>query len=96
MGKDIDKTRKHVFISGRVQGVGFRAFTRRLAHQYGIKGWVRNLHDGKVEAVLSGKKKNVVEMLKKLQKGPSLSRVDNVEERNEQFENQFSGFSIRY
>ena len=56
------KTRAHVVVNGRVQGVFFRAATKREAESLGVKGWVRNLPDGKVEAVFEGEE-DVVKML---------------------------------
>jgi len=50
----VEKVQKHIFISGRVQGVGFRAFIRREAAVLNIKGWAKNLVDGRVEVVIQG------------------------------------------
>ncbi|MHB8917449.1 MAG: acylphosphatase [Desulfocucumaceae bacterium] len=55
--------RKHLYISGRVQGVCFRAYTREVAESLGIRGWVRNLPDGRVEAVIQGDHSAVEKML---------------------------------
>ncbi len=68
----------HLVISGRVQGVGYRAFTARLAKQLGVDGWVRNRHDGNVEVVISGPEQIVDKMVGELYKGPLASRVDNI------------------
>jgi len=67
---------KHYLISGRVQGVGFRAFTARQARELDLKGWVRNLNDGRVEAVAMGPEEVLVEFEKRLRKGPASGRVD--------------------
>ncbi len=91
-----DKIRKHIFISGRVQGVGFRAFTRQNAQQLGVNGWVKNLYDGRVEAVLEGDKSTVKQLESKLKKGPRFANVDNIEVQNESYEGDFSSFSIKY
>jgi len=90
-----DKVQKHIYISGRVQGVGFRAFTRSQAADLDIKGWVKNLHDGRVEAVIAGKKNKVSQMLKKLKKGPSFARVDDFEVETQAIDN-FNNFEIRF
>lgn len=71
---------KHLIISGRVQGVGFRYFTYRNANDLNLKGWVQNLKDGTVEAVLSGSPENVDKMVDKLREGPPSARVQNIEE----------------
>ena len=60
----------HVRVSGRVQGVFYRAFTRDRALALGVKGWVRNIPGGGVEAVLEGERKSVGEMLKAMKSGP--------------------------
>ena len=72
-------TRSHVFISGRVQGVGYRFSTQRAATQLGLMGWVRNLPDGRVEAVFEGTQEQVDAMLKWCHQGPSGSIVETVE-----------------
>jgi acylphosphatase len=63
-------------ISGRVQGVGYRAWTARQATLRGLSGWVRNLDDGSVETVLSGVDDAVLEMIDRCWRGPTLARVD--------------------
>jgi acylphosphatase len=65
-------------IEGHVQGVCFRAWTRALASQLGLSGWVRNRHDGSVEAVFSGAPDAVAKMLENCRKGPDEARVDDV------------------
>ena len=90
------KTRIHVFISGRVQGVFFRSNTKRIADNLGIKGWVRNLPDGRVEVVAEGKKDRIDDLIKFLKKGPEAGIVDNVEIETKDFIGEFQGFSIRY
>lgn len=68
-----------VVISGRVQGVWYRAWTREQASARGLSGWVRNRKDGAVEAVFSGPEENVLSMLEAARTGPRLARVDNIE-----------------
>lgn len=68
----------HVSISGRVQGVGFRAWTHEQARQLDLSGWVRNRRDGTVEALLSGGEDSVSEMIIRLQSGPLSARVERV------------------
>lgn len=70
----------HILISGRVQGVGFRAWMRGEAQRLGLAGWVRNTQDGHVEAVLCGLSGDVKTMLESCQDGPRWARVDNVEQ----------------
>lgn len=68
----------HLFISGFVQGVGFRVFVKRKAKKMGITGWVRNLSDGRVEAVLQGEEEKLNELIKHIKKGSYFSEVKNV------------------
>ena len=74
-----EKVRVHVLIEGRVQGVFFRAATRDEARARGLGGWVRNLADGRVEAVFEGDKAVVENMLAWCRKGPPYAYVDHVE-----------------
>lgn len=67
-----------VRVSGKVQGVGFRAATVRQAHQLGLGGWVRNLDDGRVEALLQGEHAALDRMLSWLLQGPPAARVTDV------------------
>ncbi|MFW5736683.1 MAG: acylphosphatase [Halanaerobium sp.] len=90
-----EKVQKHIFISGRVQGVGFRAFTRSQAAVLDIKGWVKNLRDGRVEVIIQGKKQNVEKMIDHLKEGPSFARVDDFEVETEKVDN-FDSFEIRF
>ena len=68
----------HVIISGKVQGVWYRASTKQMADQIGITGWVRNTSEGNVEAMFEGEENLVNEMINWCNKGPSLAKVDNV------------------
>lgn len=69
----------HVFVTGRVQGVGFRWSTRREAERLGLSGWVRNLPDGRVEARVEGEPEALDAMLAWIERGPVGARVDGVE-----------------
>jgi acylphosphatase len=90
------KTRAHVFITGRVQGVFFRLDTKRIAEHHDVKGWIRNLPDGRVEAVFEGEKE-VVEMLVAFCKhGPPEAKVTNFELIWEPYTGTFSRFKVKY
>jgi acylphosphatase len=71
---------RHVTVRGRVQGVGYRAFVDHEARARGLEGWVRNLRDGSVETVLAGAEDVVAAMITACRRGPSLARVDAVQE----------------
>ena len=86
--------RVHVWISGRVQGVFFRMETQRKAKQIGVTGWVRNLGDGRVEAVIEGTGDQVDQMIAWCGNGPPLSRVMEVQRVEEDYSGDFKEFSI--
>ena len=69
------KALAHAFVSGRVQGVFFRSQTRHIADRYGVNGWVRNLPDGRVEAVFEGEKEAVEALIEFCKRGPSGASV---------------------
>lgn len=75
--------RKHYFISGKVQGVFFRGYTKKTADALGVKGWVRNLDDGRVEAEIFTDNSNAIKELESwFREGSPLSKVDKVEIRD--------------
>ncbi len=88
--------RIHVTISGRVQGVFFRARTREEAVRNDVRGWVRNLPDGRVEAVLEGRPEDVDRVVAWCRIGPSHAVVDRVEAVEEPYTGAFRSFEIRY
>lgn len=90
------KSRVHVVISGRVQGVLFRASTRDKAQQLGLTGWVKNTSEGNVEAVFEGEEKLINEMLEWCHHGPPSAEVENVEVKKQKLIDDFNEFSIRY
>ena len=85
----------HVFISGTVQGVGFRYFVRSNAKKLGITGWVRNVEDGGVEAVFQGDKVIIEEMMALCKQGPVLSAVKQIGCEWEEQEESLQDFTIR-
>lgn len=89
------KTCAHVIISGRVQGVWFRASTKQKAKQLKLNGWVRNNPDGCVEAVFEGDESFIKEMLNWCHRGPPLAKVTNVEITYRETSNDFDGFFIK-
>jgi len=70
---------RHVLVSGRVQGVGFRWYARETAERLGLGGWVKNLTDGRVELLLEGRDQAVEAMLVWLERGPPAAHVKNLE-----------------
>ncbi len=94
--KLMEKVRAHIFISGRVQGIFFRKNTRQKAIELGIFGLVKNLSDGRVEAIFEGKKEQVKKMIEWAKKGPTLAQVENIEIKWQKPQNEFSDFEIKY
>lgn len=90
------KVRAHMLISGRVQGVFFRSETQDEARRYGLTGWVRNLPDGRVEAVFEGEKDKVDVLIEFCRRGPPGARVTRVEVTWSDYTGEFKSFSIRY
>lgn len=88
--------RVKVLIDGRVQGVSFRYYAQRRAAELELTGFVRNLSDGRVEAVFEGEKAAVAAMLKWCESGPPSARVDSLAVRYEEPEGRFSGFNVRH
>jgi acylphosphatase len=85
-----------VFVSGLVQGVFFRSEVRRLAHRNDVRGWVRNLPDGRVEAIFEGDQKNVNELVQFCRKGPPGAQVSKTKVRMEAFTGEFRDFQITW
>ncbi|HVC24331.1 MAG TPA: acylphosphatase [Acidimicrobiales bacterium] len=93
-GQADPSVRRHVWVRGRVQGVWFRESCRRVAIRHGVVGWVRNLADGRVEAVFEGDAPAVAALVAWCQEGSTDAVVDAVEELAEPPQG-FSGFSVR-
>jgi acylphosphatase len=89
-----EEVRAHVWVGGRVQGVFFRQETARLARYGGVAGWVRNLPDGRVEAVFEGPRAAVESLVRWVGEGPPLAYVEQVETEWGEAAGE-SGFRIR-
>ena len=88
--------RAHIYISGYVQGVFFRSNMKEVADRHGVKGWVRNLPDGRVEAVLEGPEDAVNRVIEWARRGPPLADVEDVEVKWEEYKGEFEDFKIKY
>ncbi len=93
---DLAEKRAHVFIKGLVQGVFFRSSTRNEAKRLGVTGWVKNLWDGRVEAVFEGDEEKVKRMIEWCHHGPPGAHVTGVEVNWEEPTGEFSDFRIEY
>jgi acylphosphatase len=88
------KRRAQVFISGKVQGVFFRANTQREARRLGLRGFVRNLPDGRVEALFEGEEQAIRQMIDWCRRGPSGARVERVDVEWGDYRGEFRDFII--
>jgi acylphosphatase len=86
--------RAHVYVSGQVQGVNFRGATQEEAERLGLNGWVRNLQDGRVEAIFEGDSETVQQMIDWCKSGSSSADVDDVTVEQEEPSGE-SGFEVR-
>jgi len=87
------KVRAHLLVSGRVQGVCFRQSTLVEAQNLGVNGWVRNLMDGRVEAVFEGEEHAVKTLVNYCRQGPPEARVNNLEVSYGPYKAEFSNFT---
>lgn len=90
------KVRAHILVGGRVQGVFFRSEVRHEARKRGVKGWVRNLPDGRVEAVFEGEEEAVKALVDFCKTGPAGARVTSVNLKWQPFLGDYKDFTIRY
>jgi len=88
--------RMHVFIAGKVQGVGFRAFVSRTVEtrKLQVTGWVKNLPDGRVELVAEGPSADLERLMTEVAKGPVASRVDAIEQKEAAYTGEFKRFAV--
>jgi acylphosphatase len=91
-----DLFRVHVWVKGRVQGVGFRAHVEYHALQFGVFGWVRNIGWNSVEAVAEGSREQVEQFIEMMKTGPHTSRVDEVRVEYEPTTGRLDGFSVKH
>jgi acylphosphatase len=95
MTEQTENRRVHVWVQGRVQAVGFRAFVQQTAIQIGVTGWVRNVGYDTVEVVAEGTKEQVEMFLQMVKRGPLGSRVDESREEWEQVTGEFESFRVK-
>jgi acylphosphatase len=88
--------RAEIRVSGRVQGVLYRAFAQEAARRLGLTGFCRNLSDGSVEVVAEGQKEIIGALIEQLRKGPPRARVEDIRVQWRPAERLYNDFSIRY
>ncbi len=90
----MENVRAHLIINGEVQGVFFRESMRRVAYQFGVTGWVRNLFDGRVEAVIEGQRNAVESVVRWSEKGPPSAVVTDVAVEWEEYHGEYDLFQV--
>lgn len=91
----VETQAKRFFVSGAVQGVGFRFFVERAAASLGIAGYARNLYDGRVEVYAIGNTRQIESLRNALERGPRMASVERVEEQDAEMQREYAGaFSI--
>jgi len=90
-----DISRVHIWVRGRVQGVGFRAFVQQSASVLGLKGWVRNVGWDQVEAIAEGDKSVLEKFIEAVQAGPRASHVEDARAEREPATGEFDSFQVR-
>jgi acylphosphatase len=88
--------RAHVWVTGRVQGVGFRAFVQQVGAYHRLSGWVRNVGDNQVESVAEGPRKKVEPFVESVKQGPRAARVDNAWVEWEPPQGESSFFRVKF
>ena len=88
--------RVHIFISGKVQGVGYRFYMKRKAEELNINGSVQNTHDNSVEAVAEGEDEAIQEFIRHLRKGPFMAKIEKIDIQEEKPEGDLSSFDVFY
>ncbi len=88
--------RYHLYVSGRVQGVGFRWYAQRIGNKIGVYGWVKNLPDGRVEIIVEGEKEKVERFLEELKEGYLGKNIREIEKIEEVYKGEFEDFEIRF
>lgn len=90
------KVRAHVLVAGKVQGVFYRSETASKARRLNVNGWVRNLSDGRVEAVFEGEETNVHKMIDFCRRGPPNAYVVSLDVKRQEWTGEFRDFAVRY
>jgi len=89
-------SRAHIFVSGRVQGVFFRSSTKKKAQSLGVKGFVKNLSDGRVEIMAEAEKEKIEQLINWAKEGSSAAKVEDVKIEWEEYKGKFDNFKINY
>lgn len=83
-------------VHGKVQGVGYRFYATRVARRLGLKGWIRNLRDGTVDAVVEGEPDAIDEWIEEIREGPRYAEVTRIDQEKKPFSGSFGEFDVRF
>jgi acylphosphatase len=95
-GKPLERARIHIWVTGRVQGVGFRSFVQQAGCTFGLSGWVRNVGYDTVETLAEGPRQDLEKFAEAVKKGPRAGRVDQSRIEWENASGEFQNFGIKY
>ena len=90
------KENRKLHIQGKVQGVGFRFFATRVARRLGLRGWIQNLRDGSVEAVVEGEGEKIDQWLDELREGPRYAEVSKIDQEKRDFSGRLGEFDVKF
>ena len=87
---------RHIKIHGKVQGVGYRFYATRVARRLGLKGWIQNLRDGSVEAMVEGEPEKIDEWVDEIREGPRYAEVTKIDQEKREVAAQFGEFDVKF
>lgn len=90
------KEMRLIRIHGKVQGVGYRFFATRIARRLGLKGYIQNLRDGSVEAVVEGEPDKINEWIEELREGPRYAEVSKIDQERRDFQGKYGDFDVKF
>jgi acylphosphatase len=90
------KEQRHIRIHGKVQGVGFRFFATRVARRLGLKGWIQNMRDSSVEALIEGEAAAIDEWIEEIREGPRYAEVTKIDQESKDFSGRLADFDVKF
>jgi acylphosphatase len=90
------KETRQLRIHGKVQGVGFRFFATRVARRLGLKGWIQNLRDGSVQAIVEGEADAINEWIEEIREGPRYAEITRVDQEKKDYSGQYGDFDVKF
>ena len=90
------KQGRHIRIHGKVQGVGYRFYATRVARRLGLKGWIQNLRDGSVEAMVEGEPEAIDEWIDDVREGPRYAEVTKIDQEVREFSGRLGDFDVKF